>query len=232
MRAAIVAATVLTASLGIVAVSPAVQGPGTGAVAGRVTLATKPRGTPLASPIYPGRTVTAPAAPSTPEIENVIIYLKLKGAALRGDPPVMHRELHQRDEIFIPHVLAITRGSTVDFPNDDEFYHNVFSLSAAATFDLGRYPKGHSKTWTFPAAGLVKVYCHLHSQMSASILVLDHPYFTTAAADGAFAIKDIPPGEYAIVGWHERVGERSATVKIEAGKTATVNLSLPLEDVR
>ena len=124
----------------------------------------------------------------------------------------------------------MTRGSTVDFPNADPYFHNVFSLSSAAEFNLGRYPQGKSKSRTFTRAGLVKVYCQIHSHMSATIMVLDHPYFTTPALDGSFTLPQVPEGRYTIVGWHERVGEQTSTIQIEAGRTASVELSLPLND--
>jgi hypothetical protein len=106
----------------------------------------------------------------------------------------------------------------------------VFSLSSAAAFDLRRYPRGQSRSWQFTKPGIVKVYCHIHSHMSATILVLDHPYFTIPEIDGTFTLADLPVGEHTIVGWHERVGERRATVRVERGKTTTVDLSLPVED--
>ena len=81
-------------------------------------------------------------------------------------------------------VVAITKGSTIDFPNNDPFFHNVFSLSSVDTFDLGRYKQGESRSTKFEKPGLVKVYCHIHSHMSASILVLDHPYFAMPPATG------------------------------------------------
>ena len=124
----------------------------------------------------------------------------------------------------------MTRGSTVDFPNSDPVFHNVFSLSSASTFDLGRYPRGQSKSATFAKAGLVKVYCHLHSEMSASILVLDHPYFTIPDLDGSFTLPNVPAGGYTIVGWHERVGERTGTVTVRAGGSASIDLALPLAE--
>jgi hypothetical protein len=127
-------------------------------------------------------------------------------------------------------VLAIARGTTVDFPNDDPIFHNVFSLSSAATFDLRRYPQGESRSQQFTKAGLVKVYCHIHSHMSATILVLDHPYFTIPQADGTFDLPAVPTGEYTVVAWHERVGERRAAVRVERGKAATVELSLPVDN--
>jgi hypothetical protein len=127
-------------------------------------------------------------------------------------------------------VLAITKGSAVDFPNDDPIFHNVFSLSSAATFDLRRYPRGQSRSQTFAKAGIVKVYCNIHSHMSATILVMDNPYFTIPNLDGTFELQNVPPGQYTLVGWHERVGERRVAVRVERGKTATVDLSLPVED--
>ena len=132
----------------------------------------------------------------------------------------------------MPRVVAATRGSTVDFPNVDPFFHNVFSLSSASTFDLGRYPMGRQKSATFNKPGLMKVYCHIHSHMSASILVLDNPYFTTPELDGSFTLPDVPAGTYTIVSWHERVGERTATLRVQAGVPATIDLSLPVGDVR
>ena len=144
-------------------------------------------------------------------------------------PPVKG-ELRQEHETFLPHVLAITTGSTVAFPNDDPIFHNVFSLSSAASFDLRRYPKGQSRSQIFPKAGVVKVYCNIHSHMSATILVMDNPYFTIPARDGTFELANVPPGQYTLVGWHERVGERRAAVRVERGKITSVDLSLPVEE--
>ncbi len=156
----------------------------------------------------------------------------LKDVTFHGALAPKNAELRQVHETFVPHVVAITRGSTVEFPNDDPIFHNVFSLSSAATFDLRRYPKGQSRSQTFPKAGIVKVYCNIHSHMSATILILDHPYFVIPELDGTFEIANVPAGQYTIVGWHERVGERTATVKVERGQTAAIDLSLPVEDHR
>jgi hypothetical protein len=138
--------------------------------------------------------------------------------------------MRQANETFQPQVLPITRGSTVDFPNDDPYFHNVFSLSGAATFNLGRYPRSQTRSQTFTRAGIVKMFCQIHSQMSATILVFDHPYFTTPGPDGSFDLPNLPPGSYTVVGWHERVGEQTATVLVEAGKAASIDLSLPVEE--
>ena len=204
------------------------QAPETGTIAGHIKLTARVRA-PLPANAYPSRAVGKHDAPGIPEIKNVVVYLK--DPPFHGTLPVTRAELHQQNETFVPHVLAITRGSSVDFPNDDPFFHNVFSLSSAASFNLGRYPRGQSRTETFMKAGLVKVYCDIHSHMSASILVLDHPYFAIPGTDGNYEIRNVPAGQYTVVGWHERVGERTASVRVEAGRATTLDLTVPVEDM-
>ena len=205
------------------------QIPDTGSITGHVKLTPRiVKGRPLPSTAYPTRAVGAHDPTALPEIKNVVVYLK--DVAIRGPLPATHAELRQEHETFLPHVLAITRGSTVDFPNDDPIFHNVFSLSSAATFDLRRYPRGQSRSQTFPKAGIVKVYCNIHSHMSATIVVRDNPYFAIPDLDGNYELANVPAGQYTLVGWHERVGERIATIRVDRGKAATVNLSLPVED--
>jgi hypothetical protein len=160
----------------------------------------------------------------------VVVHLVRPG--FRGALPVTRSAIRQEREEFIPKVVAITRGSTIDFPNADPIFHNVFSLSGAATFDLGRFPQGQSRSVTFTKPGLVKVFCHLHSHMSASILVLDHPYFTIPEPDGTFTLPAVPVGTHTLVGWHERVGERSATVEVQPGGATSVKIVLPVEEAR
>jgi plastocyanin len=210
--------------------APVAQAPDTGTIVGHVRLTPKIKGRPLPSTAYPTRAVGAHDPTALPEIKNVVVYLK--DVVFRGALPTVTGELRQEHETFVPHVLAITRGSSVDFPNDDPIFHNVFSLSSAATFDLRRYPRGQSRTQTFPKTGIVKVYCNIHSHMSATILVMDNPYFTIPALDGTFELTNVPPGQYTLVGWHERVGERRSAVRVEPGKASTVDLSLPVEDPR
>jgi plastocyanin len=215
--------------LGALVAGPRGQTAETGSIAGRVRLTTRIKGAALPSTAYPTRSVGTHDTQSAPDqIKNVVVYLT--GAADRGMPAPMRAELRQEHETFVPHVLAVTRGSTVDFPNDDPIFHNVFSLSSAATFDLRRYPQGQSRSQQFTKAGIVKVYCHIHSHMSATILVLDQPYFAVPQQDGTFELRNVPPGEYTVVGWHERVGERRTTVHVDAGKLSRVEISLPVGD--
>jgi plastocyanin len=181
---------------------------------------------PIASGAYPTRRVSRPA-PRLSEITNVIVFLKdpPRSAAL----PATRARMLQTDETFTPRVVAITRGSSVEFPNSDPFFHNVFSLSRGASFDLGRYPRGQSRARVFSLPGLVKVYCHLHSHMSASIMVFDHPYFTIPSVEGGFVIDGVPAGDHRISAWHERIGESPKDIRVEPGGTVRVEFSLPVE---
>jgi len=198
----------------------------TGRVVGRIRLTTRVPGKPLASAAYPRRAVGDHDAPPQPEIRNVVVYIK--DAMYRGALATDRAELRQEHETFVPHTLAITRGSTVDFPNGDPFFHNVFSLSRAANFNLGRYARGLTRGREFTKAGTVKVYCDIHSHMSATILVFDHPYFTIPQLDGTFELPSVPVGQYTLVGWHERVGERAERIRVEAGKDTMIELTVPV----
>jgi len=208
---------------------PAADGVPTGRIAGHVKLTAKVPGTPLASTAYPRRAIGRHDGPAIPEIRNVVVYLK--NVTFRESLPPHRAELRQQNETFVPHVVAVTRGSTVDFPNDDPFFHNVFSLSGAGTFNLGRYPQHESKARTFTKPGTVKVFCDIHSHMSATILVFDHPYFTIPDFDGSYELPAVPAGQYTIVGWHERVGERVVHVTVDAGKTTTIDLDVPVGEL-
>ena len=200
--------------------------PALGRITGIVHLVA-PGGAPLRSGAYGTRGVN-PAAPAAAEISNVVVFVKdaLAAPAL----PAMRRSIAQRGESFLPRVTAITRGSTVEFPNFDPYFHNVFSLSRGATFDLGRFRQGDRRERTFGRAGVVKVFCHIHSEMSATIRVFDHELFTVPGTDGAFAIDAVPPGTYQLSAWHERIGDTSQPVEIRAGDTTRVEFSLPVVD--
>jgi plastocyanin len=197
---------------------------GSGRIAGTVRLTTVSGGR-SSSSAYPSRKV-GPRATPLPEARNVIVFLD--GVKALVDLKAMHAEIAQEDEQFTPHVVAVTAGSTVDFPNRDTFFHNVFSLSRPKTFDLGRYPSGATRSERFLKPGLVKVYCHIHSQMSAVIRVFDHSFFTIPDDKGAFVLEGIPAGEFTIVAWHERIGERRDKITIKPGATTNITFTLPV----
>ena len=135
--------------------------------------------------------------------------------------------LDQRNETFVPHVLAIVAGTTVDFPNSDHTYHNVFSLSKTKSFDLGRYAVGRSKSVRFDKPGIVRVFCDIHSHMSAFILVFAHRYFSVADPDGSYRLENVPPGTYNVVAWHEAASLESRRVVVpDAGGEVEANFTL------
>lgn len=165
------------------------------------------------------------------ELRNVVLYVQSDRAhplARAATSDTGHYEMAQQDEQFVPHILPVVRGANVEFPNEDDVYHNVFSLSSAKSFDLGRYPRGASRSVTFNTPGTVQVFCHIHADMSGVILVLDNPFFATPDAAGRFVIDGVPPGDYSIVGWHERIKPVVRHVTVTAGGTAHVDFNIPL----
>ena len=137
--------------------------------------------------------------------------------------PLETPEVKQMNEEFVPHVLAIRVGTTVDFPNYDKIYHNVFSFSKTKSFDLGRYAKGKSKSVNFDKTGIVQVFCEIHSFMHAYILVLPNKYYAKSSPDGIYLITGIPAGEYNLTARHESFPEQTKKIKIGNAETLTVN---------
>jgi plastocyanin len=158
----------------------------------------------------------APIPREIPDPRRAVVYLETApAAALESREPARAR-MDQRNETFLPHVLAIDAGAIVDFPNNDTTYHNVFSLSKIKKFDLGRYARGKSKSVLFDRPGVVRIFCDIHSHMSAFVLVFSHPYYVKADADGRYRIDNIPPGTYTVSAWHEGEARDTRTVTIPA----------------
>lgn len=143
---------------------------------------------------------------------QAVIYLE----GHRKSTPMTKVIIDQRDKVFIPHVTVVTVGTTVEFPNNDTVFHNVFAYFQAKKFDLGMYPRGASKCVTFDKPGLVALLCNVHSEMSAYIMVVDTPYFAVTDAQGNFRIRDVPPGTYTLRAWHESGAELKQTVTVKA----------------
>ncbi len=134
--------------------------------------------------------------------------------------------MDQRNETFVPHLLAITTGTIVDFPNSDRIYHNVFSLSKARRFDLGRYAVGRSKSIRFDRPGIVRVFCDIHSHMSAFILVFNHRFFAITDADGRYRIDNLPSGTYNVVAWNEGVATDPKPATVPEGAATELDFQL------
>jgi plastocyanin len=156
-----------------------------------------------------------------------VVYLETAPQPAFETPPPGRAVLDQRNETFVPPVLAITAGSTVDFPNSDRVYHNVFSLSKPRRFDLGRYPRGQSRSVVFDRPGVVRVFCEIHSHMSAYILVFAHRFFAVTDAEGRYRLEGIPPGSYTLALWNDGAVRARRELRVEAD--AVVELDLVVE---
>ena len=147
------------------------------------------------------------------DVGHAVIWLS--GLPGRPRPPVQ-TDIGTSGKEFSPHVLVVPVGSTVSFPNYDPFNHNVFSLSEGNPFDLGLYGRGQSRSVRFDKPGLVQVYCNVHAQMSALVLVRDSPWYTQPGSDGSFALSGVPAGSYTLHAWHERAPEITRPLSVPA----------------
>jgi len=167
-----------------------------------------------------------PTARDTPDLLRSVVYLESapRGAFETSDGG--HAVMDQRNETFVPHVLAISTGTTVDFPNSDKFYHNVFSLSKTRPFDLGRYAAGNSRPVRFDRAGIVRVFCDIHSHMNAYILVFSHPFFAMTDSEGRYRIENVPPGTYGVIAWNEGTSSETRPITVPDGGIAELDFTL------
>jgi plastocyanin len=177
---------------------------------------------------YPGRGSSLPGRHDPPRglvTDAVVSVAQLPAGVdttLTADPS--GRVLAQRQQAFSERVLSCVVGTVVDFPNQDPIFHNVFSVSPVKRFDLGKYPKGHSKQVRFDKPGLVQVFCDIHPSMACFILVLPNRAFARPDDSGAYALPRLPAGTYTLKLWHPDFGEVARTVKVPAGGEVTVDL--------
>jgi plastocyanin len=154
---------------------------------------------------------------------DVIVYLVgFTEPAPTGKPPP---QIQQKNRKFVPDLVAITVGESVSFPNGDVFLHNVFSQSNARKFDLGSFKKGETKDKSFPNPGVIDVYCNIHPEMAATILVLPNTKHTRVANDGSFTIADVPPGTWTVFAYARRAAKpASIRVDVVDGKDVSIDL--------
>jgi plastocyanin len=150
----------------------------------------------------------------------------------RVTPRPSSATIAMKGKSFVPRVVVVPVGGEVEFPNMDPVFHNVFSVSGENRFDLDLYKKPKSRSWTFPHPGLVRVYCNIHPQMSAFVLVRDNPFWARVGADGRFAIEGVPAGSWTVKAWHERGGEASVPVRVGEEPVAEVSLALDAKNFK
>jgi plastocyanin len=167
-----------------------------------------------------------PAARDLPDLLRSVVYLESAPRGAFESSEGGHAVMDQRNETFVPHVLAITTGTTVDFPNSDKFYHNVFSLSKTRPFDLGRYAAGNSRPVRFDRAGIIRVFCDIHSHMNAYILVFNHPFFAMTDTEGRYRIENVPPGTYGVIAWNEGTSSEARPITVPDGGVAELDFTL------
>ena len=183
-----------------------------------------------------GLAADAHSAPGTGEIAGIVMVNGNKPGAgvvvyLEGEygpPPVPrdHAVIRQREKQFDPPLTVVVRGTTIDFPNQDKVFHNVFSVSQAARFDFGLYKSGTSMSVEMRRSGAVDVYCNIHPDMIAKVKILDNAYYTITDPRGRFRLQGVPPGDVALVAWLPSGDQATLTVHVTAGDVADVKLAL------
>ena len=157
---------------------------------------------------------------------NVIVYIET--VAEPAPPPTEHAQMNQSNLEFVPHVLPVVKGTTVDYLNSDDVMHNVFTPDPCAEkMNLGSWPKGATRSYTYQEQGCVSgMLCKVHPEMEAWVVVLQNEYFDKTGKDGTFTIKDVPTGDYQLVLWHEKLKGEGVTVTVP--ETGSVNVSLEM----
>jgi hypothetical protein len=162
------------------------------------------------------------------DYSGVVVWLEPLGNPVSVAQLLRPAQMIQKNKTFTPHVVAIPLGGSVSFPNLDPIFHNAFSNFNGQIFDVGLYKPGSSRTVTFKRAGVVRVFCNIHPQMSAVIAVLDTPYFAVTDKAGSFAIDNVPPGEYQFHVFHERAAQETLDSLAHKIRVETAALELPL----
>jgi hypothetical protein len=153
----------------------------------------------------------------------VVVHLEKVAGAFR--PPVQPVPYDQKGMQFVPRVLAVMRGTTVRFLNNDNVRHNIFTPDGDK-YNLGTWAQGESQNHVFPKSGVYRQLCNVHPEMEGFIVVVDNPFFAVTGADGKFHIDGVPPGTYSVRAWSEKLAESSQQVTVTAGGNANIRFEL------
>ncbi len=179
--------------------------------------------TPVAAGTLQGRvTVLEKDGRRAQDTDQAVVWMEGPKARMRP----LGATVTMKSKAFVPRVTVVSVGGSVEFPNQDAIFHNVFSVSGSNRFDLQLYKKPKSASKVFEHPGVVRIYCNIHPQMSGFVLVRDNPFWARVGADGSYSIPDVPAGSWLLKGWHERSGESARTLQVPETGTASVSLTL------
>ncbi|PYJ69541.1 MAG: hypothetical protein DME76_08630 [Verrucomicrobia bacterium] len=172
-------------------------------------------------------TITIAGKPTQDVVVSVEGVAKEQAKALLTSKKTNKAVMDQRNMKFMPHVLSVVLGTTVEFPNNDTMFHNVYSKGGAKDFDLGLYPSGKIRSASFDQPGVARILCNVHPDMEAFVVVKEHPYFSAADSRGNYQIKNVPVGKYRIQVWHPQLGTTEAPVDlVRDGEVVDLNVDL------
>ena len=163
------------------------------------------------------------------ERSRVVVYLETPVSPGRNSSDSPEPQIQQLDRRFTPDFVVVPIGSTVSFPNMDPIFHNIYSLSKPKTFDLGNYVKSQTRKVTFPKPGLVEIYCHLHPNMQATVVVTPNRWYARPDRDGQYRIPDVPAGQYTLVAWHKTAGFFRKAIVVEDGRVTSADFLIPVD---
>ena len=197
-----------------------------GSVAGQVSVTSTVQPPPVALSPYARRRYTPPQTPGVPGgEEDAFVYLEPVGrrAPVAGEAAV---RITQRERTIIPHVAVAQVGQLVEFPNEDDVFHNLFSLSPGNRFSLGRYSPGVTETNRFQSVGVVRLFCDIHAEMAGVILVVATPWIAEVAADGTYRLDGVPAGAYRAIAWHPTADADTVPVSVADGRVSSLDFTL------
>ena len=197
-----------------------------GIVEGTVQLEIAAEAAPTMLSPYARRRYRPPGpSPSASSASDVVVYLLLDRSP--PAPTNARATIRQSDLAIVPHLTVVQAGTRIDFPNQDEVFHNIFSLSQPHPFNLGRYPPGESRSERFSEPGVLRMFCDIHSEMSGVILVVGTPFFARPDESGRFQLTGVPEGRHRLVAWHESAGADTASIVVTSTGVTRADFRLP-----